>query len=343
MNKQIVSLFSGCGGLDLGFNQAGFKIILANDNDKDIWLTYEKNHPNTLIDRRDLRKIPSEEIPDCLGIIGGPPCQSWSEAGAKRGLLDERGQLFFEYLRILKDKQPLFFLAENVSGLLHQRHSQAFEKIIAAFGEVGYLISYQLLNALDYNVPQERKRVIIIGYHLSLKKKFDFNQLNKITPHLTLKDAIWDLRDSAIAACDKNKTNGDLCFFPNHEYAIGGFSSHYLSRNRVRSWLESSFTIIASARHTPLHPQASKMIKLEKDKYKFDPHSPLPYRRLSVRECARVQTFPDNFIFSYNNLNTAYKMIGNAVPVNLAYSLGRAIAQDIYPQPINKFSPLIYA
>ncbi|MGD2179729.1 DNA (cytosine-5-)-methyltransferase [Lusitaniella coriacea LEGE 07167] len=101
MNKKIVSLFSGCGGLDLGFVRAGFDIVWANEYDKEIWETYERNHTKAILDRRNIRKIPSKEIPDCMGIIGGPPCQSWSEGGSQRGIQDPRGQLFLEYIRIL--------------------------------------------------------------------------------------------------------------------------------------------------------------------------------------------------------------------------------------------------
>ena len=118
-NLKIVSLFSGCGGLDSGFSQTHFDIIWANDNDR-IWMTYEKNHPKTYLNRRDIRNIPSTDIPDCIGIIGVPPCQNWSEAGTQKGINDARGQLFLEYIRVLKDKQTLFFLAENVSGMLHK-------------------------------------------------------------------------------------------------------------------------------------------------------------------------------------------------------------------------------
>nr|WP_238361210.1 DNA (cytosine-5-)-methyltransferase [Iningainema tapete] len=154
MEKAIVALFSGCGGLDLGFRRAGFNVVWANEYDKDIWATYEKNHLDTILDRRDIRKISSGEIPDCIGIIGGPPCQSWSEAGSQRGINDERGQLFLEYVRILKDKQPLFFLAENVSGMLHKKHSCALNNIIAAFVEAGYVISYTALCiSMEYTPP----------------------------------------------------------------------------------------------------------------------------------------------------------------------------------------------
>ena len=330
MEKNIVGLFSGCGGLDLGFKTADFDIVWANEYDKEIWETYEKNHPQTILDKRDIRKISSQEIPDCHGIIGGPPCQSWSEGGSQKGIQDPRGQLFLEYIRILKDKQPLFFLAENVSGMLHKKHSSALANIITSFEESGYNVNYKLLNAANYNVPQDRKRVIFVGYHTSLKKKFNFDLLPSNLPKTTLKDSIWDLRTLVTPALDKNKSNGELCQILNHEYAVGGFSSMYMSRNRVRSWDEPSFTIQASSRHAPIHPQANKMIKVDKDKFVFDQQSPQPYRRLSVRECARIQSFPDNFAFYYRNLTAAYKMIGNAVPVNLSFAIAKVIDRDLF-------------
>ena len=113
MNK-VISLFSGCGGLDLGFKKAGFEIIWANEYDEDIWETYRFNHPNTYLDTRDIRDIPISEIPVCDGIIGGPPCQAWSEGGKMLGLNDERGLLFYDYIRILNASKPLFFVVENV-------------------------------------------------------------------------------------------------------------------------------------------------------------------------------------------------------------------------------------
>jgi DNA (cytosine-5)-methyltransferase 1 len=329
MNNTIVSLFSGCGGLDLGFQKAGFRVIWANEYDKEIWETYEKNHPETFLERRDIRKISSSEIPDCIGIIGGPPCQSWSEGGAQRGINDDRGQLFLEYIRILRDKQPQFFLAENVSGLLHQKHKTALRNIIAAFEEAGYVVSIELLNAVHHNVPQDRKRVILIGYHVDLNRYFKFDRLPKASHVKTVRDAIWNLRESALPALEKNKTNGERCLVDNHEYMIGGFSSIYMSRNRVRAWDEPSFTIQAGGRHAPIHPQANKMIHVGKDQCIFDPSSSGKYRRLSVRECARIQTFSDNFIFYYQYLSAAYKMIGNAVPVEFGYALAHQIYQDL--------------
>jgi DNA (cytosine-5)-methyltransferase 1 len=335
MKIKVVSLFAGCGGLDLGFKMAGFDIIWANEFDKTIHKTYESNHPGTFLDKRDIRKIPSNEIPDCVGVIGGPPCQSWSEAGAQRGINDTRGKLFFEYIRVLRDKKPLFFLAENVSGMFHARYKEAFQQILNNFQNIGYNVSYKLINAKYYNVPQDRRRLFFIGYRKDLGKTFFFENIQTGSRVLTLKDAIWDLRKSAKPALTKNHTNGYKCAVSNHEYMVGGFSTIYMSRNRVRGWGEPSYTIQAGGRHAPIHPQANKMIKIEKNKWVFDPASPSEYRRLTIRECARVQTFPDSFMFYYNGVADGYKMIGNAVPVNLAYAIATTIRKDL-KEAINK-------
>lgn len=327
MDKRVVSLFSGAGGLDKGFEKAGFDIIWANEYDASIWETFEYNFPNTYLDKRSIRNVPSIDIPECIGIIGGPPCQSWSEAGALRGIDDERGQLFYEFIRILRDKKPLFFLAENVEGMLAQRHSEALANIKKLFRESGYILSFRLINANNYNVPQDRKRVIFVGYRNDLGITFEFPEIQE---HKTvLKDAIWDLRGSAIPAKEKNYSNGKACKVPNHEYMIGGFSTIFMSRNRVRAWDEPSFTIQAGGRHAPIHPQAPKMKFIEKNKREFVKGQEYLYRRLSLRECARIQTFPDDFIFKYTNIADGYKMVGNAVPVNMAYALANKIMQDL--------------
>ncbi len=323
---KIASLFTGAGGLDLGFEKAGFHVVWANEYDSTIWETFEHNFPKTKLDKRSIVNVPASEIPDVDGIIGGPPCQSWSEAGAGRGIDDKRGKLFYDYIRLLKEKQPKFFLAENVSGILHPKHKEAFSNIIKEFENAGYKISCKLLNANDYDVPEDRFRVIIVGYHKRLKKKFEFPEPQEYKP--VLKDAIYDLR-LAKPALDKNKTNGNVLKIPNHEYMNGGFSSIYMSRNRVRSWDEPSFTIQAGGRHAPLHPQAPKMKFIEQNKRIFVPGKEHLYRRLSVRECARIQTFPDDFIFKYRDIADGYKMIGNAVAVNFAHHLAKKIMADL--------------
>lgn len=323
---KVASLFTGAGGLDLGFKKAGFDIVWANEYDKTIWETFEYNFPKTKLDKRSIQDVLASDIPNVDGIIGGPPCQSWSEAGAGRGIDDKRGQLFYDYVRLLKEKQPKFFLAENVSGILHPKHKKAFSNIIKEFENAGYEISHKLLNANDYGVPEDRLRVIIVGYHKKLKKKFEFPEALNNKP--VLKDAIFDLHSTQPKET-KSKTYGDKLKVHNHEYMSGSFSTIYMSRNRVRSWDEPSFTIQAGGRHAPLHPQAPKMKLVGKDKRVFISGKEKLYRRLSVRECARVQTFPDDFLFKYQNIANGYKMIGNAVPVNFANYLAKKIYKDL--------------
>ncbi|MBJ6367984.1 DNA cytosine methyltransferase [Snuella sedimenti] len=326
---KIVSFFAGAGGLDLGFQKAGFDVIWANEYDKEIWETYEKNHPSTTLDRRSIVDVPADEVPECDGIIGGPPCQSWSEAGSLRGINDKRGQLFFDFIRILEAKQPKFFLAENVSGMLLDRHSEALKNIKELFKNagIGYELSFKLLNASDFDVPQDRKRVFFVGIRKDLGFKFQFPK--PLKEKITLKQTISDLKDSVIPAKEGNKTNKKKCEISNHEYMIGGFSSMFMSRNRVRNWDEQSFTIQAGGRHAPLHPQAPKMKFIEQNVREFVKGKEHLYRRLSVRECARIQTFPDNFEFHYDNISAGYKMIGNAVPVNLAKHMALSIKSQI--------------
>lgn len=324
---RLISLFSGAGGLDLGFHKAGFTTVMANEFDKKICPTFRANFPNVELSDKDIRNIPSEEFPnDIQGIIGGPPCQSWSEGGSLRGIEDARGQLFYEYIRILKDKQPLFFVAENVSGMLANRHSEAVKGFMKLFDEAGYDVNLKMLNANDFDVPEDRDRIFYIGFRKDLKV-MDFQYPTPLEHKPTLRETIWDLQDSAIPALDKNKTNGDKCKVPNHEYFIGSFSPIFLSRNRVRSWDEAGFTVQASGRQCQLHPQAPKMIKVDANKQIFVPGKEHLYRRMTVREVARVQSFPDDFKFIYDDVNYGYKMIGNAVPVNLAYHVAMRIKE----------------
>ncbi len=264
----VISLFSGCGGLDLGFERAGFTIPVANEYDKGIWKTFKANHPNTHLIEGDIRKISKEDIEPFLnggkidGIIGGPPCQSWSEAGALRGIEDDRGKLFFDYIRILKDFQPIFFLAENVSGMLSNRHSEAVKNILKLFEDAGYDVSLSLVNAKDYGVAQERKRVFYIGFKKELGIKFCFprGSTENDEKKLTLRDVIWDLQETAVPAAPKNKHNPDA--INNNEYFTGAFSTIFMSRNRVKSWDEQAYTVQASGRQCQLHPQAPKMVKV---------------------------------------------------------------------------------
>lgn len=326
----IISLFSGCGGLDLGFERAGFDIPVANEFDPTIYETFKVNHPHTHLIEGDIRKVNREDIAPFIsgevdGIIGGPPCQSWSEAGSLKGIEDKRGQLFFDYIRILEDFKPKFFLAENVSGMLANRHNEAIQNILKLFDKAGYDVTLTLVNAKNYGVAEERKRVFYIGFRKDLNISFVFpkGSTEDDDKKITLRDIIWDLQDSAVPAADKNHHN--VHAVNNNEYFTGTFSPIFMSRNRVKGWDEQAFTVQASGRQCQLHPQAPKMEKVGKNDCRFVAGSEHLYRRMTVREVARVQGFPDEFRFIYENVNNAYKMIGNAVPVNLAYEIAAAI------------------
>jgi DNA (cytosine-5)-methyltransferase 1 len=326
----VISLFSGCGGLDLGFERAGFNIPVANEYDKTIWETFKINHPKTHLIESDIRKVNEAALPsDIDGIIGGPPCQSWSEAGALRGIHDERGRLFFDYIRILRKVRPKFFLAENVSGMLANRHNEAVQNIIRLFEESGYNVTLTLVNAKDYGVAEERKRVFYIGFRSDLGINFRFPVGSTVDDKkkLTLRDIIWDLQETAVPSAERNHRNPKA--INNNEYFTGQYSPIFMSRNRVKSWDEQAFTVQASGRQCQLHPQAPKMIKVGKNVCRFVEGKEHLYRRMTVREVARVQGFPDDFQFIYDSVNDGYKMIGNAVPVNLAYEVAVAIRNTL--------------
>lgn len=288
----VISLFSGCGGLDLGFEKAGFDIPVANEFDSKIWETFKANHPKTHLIEGDIRNISKEDISQYLngkidGIIGGPPCQSWSEAGSLKGIEDDRGKLFFDYIRILKEFKPKFFLAENVSGMLANRHSEAVKNILSLFDDAGYDVSLTLVNAKDYGVAQERKRVFYIGFRKDLGINFEFpkGSTEDDDKKITLRDVIWDLQETAVPAGPKNHHNPNA--INNNEYFVGAYSTIFMSRNRVKSWDEQGYTVQASGRQCQLHPQAPKMVKVGTNDCRFVEGKEDLYRRMTIREVAR--------------------------------------------------------
>ena len=226
-------------------------------------------------------------------------------------------------------KQPKFFLAENVSGMLANRHSEAVKSIVEMFKRCGYELTIKLVNAKDYGVAQERKRVFYIGFRqdLNIDFKFPRGSTSDDKRKLTLRDIIWDLQFSAVPSAHGNIRNEQA--ENNNEYFTGTFSTIFMSRNRVKSWDEQAFTVQASGRHCQLHPQAPKMVFFGQNDRRFVKGQEHLYRRMTVREVARVQSFPDKFKFIYLNIDDAYKMIGNAVPVQLAYELATTISEHL--------------
>lgn len=341
---RLASLFSGAGGLDLGFERAAggkaFHVVWANEYDKTITPTFRRNFPETRLVEGSIADLDSDDLHDgehsllpsagrqgaIVGLLGGPPCQSWSEAGARRGSADPRGQLFFEYIRILRLLKPAFFLAENVSGILFGRHKEALARILEEFRLSGYDVYYSKLNAVDYEVPEDRERVIFIGFRsdLPLTRPFKFPEPVK------RKKTLEVIRKWAKTAKPFDLKRRDK---HQNEWMEGGFSPIFLSRNRVRDWSEPSFTVQATARHAPIHPGAGKMIKVGTDQFKFAPGSEKKglVRRLTVREAAEVQTFPADFMFDYTHIVNGYKMVGNAVPVKFAEHLAQTIHKYLAP------------
>lgn len=329
---KVVSFFSGCGGLDLGFEQAVFEVVWANDNDPAVKETYLLNHPGTYLCLKDMRELSMYEIPECDGFIGGPPCQSWSEGGKQLGLDDERGKMFLTYISIIRAKQPKFFVIENVKGILSDKHFQTFMKMLDQLRNAGYVVHYQLMNSLDYRVPQERYRVFVIGVRNDIEVNYQFPAPDTSCV-ITLRQAIGEITDEPRKYISE-PVNTEYGKWLNHDVFMGPFDERYMARNRVRGWNDVSYTMQAQARNCPLHPQAPKMIFVSRDKQIFRPGYEHLYRRLSVRECARIQSFPDHFRFIYHDVCDGYKMVGNAVPPRLA----RAIALSI-KSAFSSYSP----
>ena len=319
---KLVSFFAGCGGLDLGFEQAGFNVLWANDFDSSVHATYEKNHPKTVLSKDDINIINPKDIPDCDGFIGGPPCQSWSVAGKQKGLEDKRGLLFQKYISLIKAKMPKFFLIENVKGMLDEKFSNVFDSFLTQLEEIGYDVRFRLLDAADYEVPQNRERVFLVGFRhdMGINYKFPLPSTNK---QLTLRDAIGDLTKVAVP-CHENDQ-----FHNSNSYYCGQFGPYYYRGNRRRNWAKPSFTIHATGYNAPLHPNSPCMVYHGPENWSFIKECFSEYRRLTIRECARIQTFPNTFEFICDNILDAYKMIGNAVPVKMAEILAVSIKQTI--------------
>lgn len=325
----VVSFFAGCGGLDLGFVQAGFKVVWANELEPHCRATYIRNHPNTEFVLGDICMIDPNTIPDCDGFIGGPPCQSWSVGGKQKGLEDKRGQLFLKYIELINAKRPKFFVIENVKGMLDEKFKDVFNGFVDSLEGAGYDVQWALLDAVNYRIPQNRERVFFIGFRKELNVKYSFPTPTCIEP-ITLEQAIGDINEepnrfSGNKIKDSNVGIYKCGHYYNHDILTSKFGSFYYRGNRRRGWLQPSFTINATADFAPLHPSSPKMMFYGHENWNFQKERLNEYRRLSVRECARIQSFPDNYIFEYENIKDGYNMIGNAVPPRL----GKEIANSI--------------
>lgn len=294
---KVVSLFSGAGGLDLGFIMAGHTIVWANDLFDDAVKTYKKNIGGHIV-QKDIKEVSVSDIPESDIIIGGFPCQGFSVANTKRNESDERNSLYKELIRVIDAKKPRFFLAENVKGLTNLSGGKVFKMILADFAALGYSVTYRILNAADYGVPQTRVRVIIVGVRNDIDFEYSFpnpvfdkDGENGLERWVSVRDALAEVPDP-------DKPN-DLC---NHTY-----SKYKLNFNGYIG-------------HRPLDPDKPAPTVTARGDSRGGvvilPH-PNGRRRMTCRELARIQSFPLDFEFCGSN-SSIYRQIGNAVPPLLA-------------------------
>ncbi|WP_338432257.1 DNA cytosine methyltransferase [Clostridium tyrobutyricum] len=296
MNRfSAVSLFAGAGGLDLGFKNKGFNILWANDIDKDACETHSIWSDAKVV-QGDIGKISFDDIPKSDIVLGGFPCQGFSLAGPRK-IDDKRNKLYRYFVKLVGINNPYAFVAENVKGILTLGGGNVIEAIIEDFSQKGYNVYPKLVNASDYGVPQDRWRVIMVGFRKDLHvNEFEMPEANEYK--VKLQDVLKNIPEPSYK---------DICH--------ASYSSRFMSRNRKRNWDQVSYTIPAMAKQVPLHPSSPDMVKEGEDKWRFGDNDKT--RRLSWQECAAIQTFPHNMNF-VGNLTSKYKQIGNAVPVKLA-------------------------
>lgn len=339
---KAISLFSGCGGMDFGAISAGAEIVYSNDVLPAAAETHRTYFPQANFELGDIREIASFPAADL--VMGGYPCQPFSMGGNRQPRNDPRTYLFKEFARVVDSVNPKFFIAENVSGLKSVQNGQWLKDQINTFlelGASGYNISYEVLNAQDYGVPQRRKRLFVVGVRRNLGSFYHFPGATHCKPADVPRLGLlpYESHGEAIKHLPK-WPSGE--FYERPHDPEGNFSWYYMSRNRKAEWLLPSFTIVANFRHTTLHP-ASPTMKLVwsnladgfKQKWEFTDHfehleaAPNMFsleqpRRLSWREAALIQTFPNGFEPS-GDLMKKFEQIGNAVPPRLAKQIIRPL------------------
>lgn len=306
---RVVSLFSGAGGLDLGLMQAGHSVVWANDIFLEAAATY-RNNIGDHIDTRDIRAIPSDEVPDCDVVVGGFPCQGFSVANRGRNDEDPRNQLFREMVRVVRDKQPMYFVGENVKGLLSMGKGKALGEIEEAFAAVGYRVRHSLVNTADYGVPQLRIRLLILGVRKDVPDVVDFpptpTHANPENPQL-FERLPWKSVGEALSHLPEPDAGRHI---PNHEH------SRY--KLRFNGHLGHRFI-------DPAKPAPTVTARGDEHGGVVVLHHPGNHRRMTARELAAVQSFPDTFVFS-GAKTSAYRQIANAVPPLLGEAIGKMLS-----------------
>ncbi|MDR4250732.1 DNA cytosine methyltransferase [Bacillus pumilus] len=294
----VLELFCGGGLGAVGFKAAGFDIVKALDFDKNAVKAYRHNFGDH-VEQADISTVEIGSLPNTDVIFGGPPCQDFSVAGKGAGADGDRGKLVWRYLEIISEKQPKAFVFENVKGLLSKRHRPTFDGLLTKFSEIGYEVSWQLINAWDYGVAQKRERVFIVGTRKDLGFKFEFPKpLEGDYRTAVLRGVIGDLPEPSQQDCGKFWT-------PKREYS-------YDQANRVQTMSTPSNTI--PAHHNsgqPIHPTEAP-------------------RRFTVRECLRIQSVPDTYVLPDDiSLSAQYRIVGNGIASRVAWYIGVALAHQL--------------
>jgi DNA (cytosine-5)-methyltransferase 1 len=333
VKPRLISLFSGCGGLDLGFHEAGYEIVYANDIEKSVEATYAYNLGNITIS--DIVDIDKETLPDCDIITAGIPCQPFSNAGNRGSMKDDRGNLFLQVMSCIDAKQPKVVLFENVRGFLSSRDDNDLsmpERIRQEMKNHHYNLYYKLMNASDYEVPQNRYRVIMIGIREDIDVGWNFPESINDKSNLTVggvlskempkdeKQEVWKLSPQSMHIAQFINEGGswkDVPYdeLPDRMKKIRNNMKKYHSPNFYRRFSRKEIMGTITAASTP---ENSGIIH------------PLELRRYSVREIARFQSFPEEFKFIGSSVTSKYKMIGNAVPVKFANHIARSIKEQIF-------------
>lgn len=328
---KVASLFCGCGGMDLGvlggfaflgkeYPENPFDIVYAVDFDEYCTKIYNENFKQKCF-VKDVRDINVKELPEFDMLIGGFPCQSFSISAQnppRLGYKDERGMLFFEMVRILKEKQPRFFIAENVKGILSANEGRAFPMIINEFRDAGYHVMHKLLNASDYGVPQKRERVIIMGF-LKEEDYRTFRYPSKIKRE--------DRKVLADVVMPEENDNESLFF---SEKAVAGMMAvrDKMNKGRAQSLYEPCNTIGAHLAKVSLNSTDPVLMVDGR------------YRRFSAREAARIQSFPDSFILDSVSQGRQYKAIGNAVPPVMMWHIIKSLQKVFVVRQLDYLSTL---
>lgn len=313
-----ISLFSGCGGFDYGASLEGVNIIWANDIDPVAGSAYKSIFPEIEFTTGDVRKIKS--FPDADILIGCYPCTGFSLAARRkwkdrtvRDLMQSEGNfLYLEFLRALDQSKPKYFFVENVRGMVSAQNGWFFDQQMKGFQAHGYKVTYKPLDALDYGVPQSRQRIFIVGIRNDVVNDFTYT-FEKPTHGPKTSKRFKNLKD----------TIGKMPLWPEGEFQDRKFHGHYLTRNRKRPWDAPSYTVVATSSHIPLHPAGEPMVFVKKDTWALQGDL---NRRLSWKECARIQGLPKN-ISPIGNLDAKYRVVGNAVPPAFGSALVRPVVK----------------